>query len=146
MKLFSASWKSSSKASKQRKYRTNSPLHARRNFLAAPLAPDLKARYGRRNLTVREGDTVRIMKGELRGMTGKISSVDTKRETVHVDGAGRTRKDGTKSFFQLRPSGLMLIEISIEDKKRAFSVARKPGKGSQVASGGKKPVVKAGKG
>lgn len=133
MKLFSASWKSSGKASKQRKYRMNSPLHARRSLLAAPLAPDLKARYGRRNLTVREGDTVRIMKGEFRGMTGKISSVDVKKETVHVDSAGRVRKDGTKSFFPLRPSSLMLMEISVEDKKRAFSV----GKSAGAVKGGK---------
>lgn len=126
MKLFSASWKSSSRASKQRKYRANSPLHARRNLLAAPLAPDLKAKYGRRNLTVREGDTVRIMRGEFRGMTGKVSSVDAKGETVYVDGAGRIRKDGTKSFFPLRASSLMLTEISVEDKKRAASIVRKP--------------------
>ena len=137
MKLFSVAWKSSSRASKQRKYRMNSPLHAKRNLLAAPLAPDLKARYGRRNLTVREGDTVRIMKGEFRGMTGKISSVDVKKETVHVDGAGRTRKDGTKSFSPLRPSSLMLMEISVEDKKRAFSVARSKGSQATAVKGSK---------
>lgn len=125
MKLFSVAWKSSSKVSKQRKYRINSALHAKRNFLAAPLAPDLKARYGTRNLTVREGDTVRIMKGEFRGLTGKINSVNLRKSTVYVDGAERVRKDGTKSFFPLRPSGLMLTEVSIEDKKRAASLARK---------------------
>ncbi|MBI2143380.1 50S ribosomal protein L24 [Candidatus Woesearchaeota archaeon] len=129
MKLFSVAWKSSSRASKQRKYRANSPLHAKRNLLAAPLAPDLKARYGRRNLTVREGDTVKIMRGEFRGMTGKVGSVDVKNQTVHVDGAERIRKDGTKSFSPLRASRLMLTEISVEDKKRAASLARKGSKG-----------------
>ncbi|MBI2175874.1 50S ribosomal protein L24 [Candidatus Woesearchaeota archaeon] len=125
MKLFSAGWKSSSKVSKQRKYRLNSALHLKRNFLAAPLAPDLKARYDTRSLTVREGDTVKIMKGEFKGVTGKINSVNLRKSTVYVDGAGRVRKDGTKSFFPLRPSGLMLVEISVEDKKRAASLARK---------------------
>ena len=125
MKLFSVAWKSSSKVSKQRKYRMNSALHVKRNFLAAPLAPDLKARYGTRNLTVREGDAVKIMKGEFRGVTGKINSVNLRKSTVYVDGAERVRKDGTKSFFPLRPSNLMLIEISVEDKKRAASLTRK---------------------
>ncbi len=125
MKLFSVAWKSSSKVSKQRKYRINSALHQKRNFLAAPLAPDLKARYGTRNLTVREGDTVKIMKGEFRGLAGKINSVNLRKSTVYVDGAERVRKDGTKSFFPLRPSSLMLIEISVEDKKRAASLMRK---------------------
>ena len=125
MKLFSVAWKSSSKVSKQRKYRMNSALHVKRNFLAAPLAPDLKARHGTRNLTVREGDNVKIIKGEFRGMTGKINSVNLRKSTVYVDGAERVRKDGTKSFFPLRPSNLMLIEISVEDKKRAASLTRK---------------------
>ncbi len=125
MKLFSVAWKSSSKVSKQRKYRINSALHQKRNFLAAPLAPDLKTRYGTRNLTVREGDTVKIMKGEFRGLTGKINSVNLRKSTVYVDGAERVRKEGTKSFFPLRPSSLMLVEISVEDKKRAASLARK---------------------
>lgn len=125
MKLFSVAWKSSSRASKQRKYRLNSALHMKRNFLAAPLAPDLKARYSTRNLTVREGDTARIMKGEFKGVTGKINRVNLRKGTVYVDGAERVRKDGTKSFFPLRPSGIMLIEISVEDKKRAASLARK---------------------
>lgn len=124
MKLFSVAWKSSGRASKQRKYRMNSALHMKRNFLAAPLAPDLKARYSTKNLTVREGDTVKIMKGEFKGVTGKINGVNLKKSTVYVDGAGRTRKDGTKSFLPLRPSSLMLVEISVEDKKRAASLTR----------------------
>ncbi len=125
MKLFSVAWKSSGKAAKQRKYRMNSALHQKRNFLAAPLAPDLKARYSTRNLTVREGDTVRVMKGEFRGVTGKINRVDVRKSVVYVDGAGRVRKDGTKSFFPLHTSSLMLTDVSVEDKKRAGSLARK---------------------
>lgn len=124
MKLFSAAWKSSSRVSKQRKYRMNSALHMKRNFLAAPLAPDLKTRYSTRNLTVREGDTVKIMKGEFKGITGRINRVNLRKSTVYVDGAERVRKDGTKSFFPLRPSSLMLVEISVEDKKRAASLTR----------------------
>ena len=134
MKLFSVAWKSSSKAAKQRKYRLNSPLHGKRNFLAAPLAPDLKGRYSTRNLAVREGDAVKIMKGEFNGLTGKINSVDVRKGLVYVDGAERVRKDGTKSFFPLRPSNLMLIEISVEDKKRAASLTRSnAGKKSKTA-------------
>ena len=125
MKTFSLNWKSSSDTSKQRKYRLNSPLHIKRDFMAAHLAPELRGRYNRRSLPLREGDTVRIMKGEFAGLSGKVNRVELKKGMVYVDGAERIRKDGTKSFFPLRPSSLLLIDLSVEDKRRAASLARK---------------------
>ena len=125
MKTFSLNWKSSSDTSKQRKYRLNSPLHLKRDFMAAHLAPDLRGKYSTRSLSIREGDTVKVMKGEFAGLTGKINRVELKKGTVYIDGAERIRKDGTKSFFPLRPSSLLLVDLSIEDKRRAASLARK---------------------
>ena len=118
-------WKSSSRAAKQRKYRLNSPLHLKRNLLAAPLSPELRAKYSTRNITLREGDTVRVMKGEFRGLTGKVNNIDVKNGIALVDGAERVRKDGTKSFFPLRPSSLLVLDATIEDKHRARSLTRK---------------------
>lgn len=125
MKLFSLSWKSSRKQSKQRKYRLNAPLHLKRDFVAAPLTKDLGRRYSRRAIPVREGDTAKVVRGEFKGVTGKISSVNLRRGIVYVDGAGRTRKDGTKALFPLRPSNLLLTELSLEDKRRASVLMRK---------------------
>ena len=125
MKTFSLNWKSSSDTSKQRKYRLNSPLHLKRNFMAAHLAPDLRGKYSTRSLSLREGDTVKVMKGEFAGLTGKVNRVELKKGTVYIDGAERIRKDGTKSFSPMRPSSLLLVDLSIEDKRRAASLARK---------------------
>ncbi|MBI2550685.1 50S ribosomal protein L24 [Candidatus Woesearchaeota archaeon] len=125
MKLFSLVWKSSKRPSKQRKYRYNSPLHLKRGFLAAHLAPNLSAKYSTASINVREGDTVKVMRGEFSGLAGKINSVSTKKGLVYVDGAERIRKDGTKSYMPLRPSNLLVVEATIEDKRRIESLTRK---------------------
>lgn len=125
MKLFSLVWKSSKRPSKQRKHRHNSPLHLKRGFLAAHLAPNLRAKYSTASITVREGDTVKVMRGGFRGLTGRINRASLKKGLVYVDGAERIRKDGTKSFMPLRPSNLLVIEAAIDDKRRIASLTRK---------------------
>lgn len=125
MKAFSLSWKSSSKASKQRKFRLNAPLHLKRRFLSAALSPELKGRYGAKSMPVREGDTVRLIKGEFSGVSGKVNMVNLKQGTVYVDGAERVRKDGTKSFFPVTPSNLVISEALFEDKRRAAQALRR---------------------
>ncbi|MBI2580401.1 50S ribosomal protein L24 [Candidatus Woesearchaeota archaeon] len=125
MKLFSMSWKSSRKVSKQRKFRMNSPLHIKRALLAAPLAKDLAGKYGTKTVSLREGDSVRVARGEFKGLSGKVNAVSLKKGNVSVDGAERIRKDGTKSFSPLKPSNLLLTELNIEDKRRIASITRK---------------------
>ena len=57
-------WKSSKQPRKQRKYRHNAPLHIRNKMMAAPLSKELKTKYKKRNITVRVGDKVKILKGK----------------------------------------------------------------------------------
>ena len=141
MKLFSLAWKSSKRPSKQRKYRHNSPLHLKRGFLAAHLAPNLRTKYSTASINVREGDTVKVMRGEFSGLTGKINSVSTKKGLVYVDGAERIRKDGTKSFMPLRPSNLLVVEATIDDKRRIASLTRKSD-ANRARTAGKVPGIK----
>ncbi|HDI47223.1 MAG TPA: 50S ribosomal protein L24, partial [Candidatus Methanomethylia archaeon] len=55
---------------KQRKAVYQSSLHRRRKMLVAPLSPQLRGEYGVRNLPVRKGDTVLIMRGDHIGVEG----------------------------------------------------------------------------
>ena len=125
MKLFSISWKSSSDQSKQRKYRLNAPLHIKRGLVSAHLAPELRGRHNARSMPLREGDTVKVMKGEFAGLTGKVNRVDLRKSSVYIDGAERIRKDGTKSFFPLKSSSLLLVGLVVDDKRRVAALARK---------------------
>jgi large subunit ribosomal protein L24 len=116
-KLFSTHWKESRQIRKQRKYRFNAPLHIKHKFLSSNLSKELRKKYGTRNVEVRKGDGVRIMTGEFRKKTGKIGSVDIKKERVTIEGLQRKKKDGTKINVYFHPSNIQITEIK-EDKKR----------------------------
>ena len=122
---FSIHWKRSKQPRKQRKYRFNAPLHIKREFLAANLAKPLKEKYGTKNLTVRKGDKVKILRGQYKGKIGKIENVDLKKERIFVQGADRAKRDGSKAFYPIHPSNVQLQELNLDDKKRKASLTRK---------------------
>ncbi|MEA3430979.1 MAG: 50S ribosomal protein L24 [Nanoarchaeota archaeon] len=124
-KEFSSEWKSSKKPSKQRKYRAKAPLHLKTEFLSSHLSKDLKKKYGRRNVTIRKNDKVKILRGQFKGKVGKIERVDRKNEKIYIAGVEMTKKDGGKSFYPIHPSNLLITELHLEDRKRIKSLERK---------------------
>ena len=95
-KKFSTHWVSSSQTRKQRKYRANAPLHIRNKFVSANLSKELRKKLGTRNIAIRKGDTVKIMRGSFSTKTGKVNSVDLKRMRISIEGIQKKKKDGTK--------------------------------------------------
>jgi large subunit ribosomal protein L24 len=117
-KKFSKSWKSSKKPSKQRKYRANAPLNIKRRFLSSHLSKELREKYKTRNVPVKKNDKVKIMNGNFKGKTGKIFKVLTKKSKVFIEDIQNTKKDGTKTYYPINPSNVMIIELDLTDKKR----------------------------
>lgn len=112
------SWKRSRKPGKQRKYEYNSPLHIRQKLISAHLSPELRKKYGRRSCGLRKDDKVKITRGQFKGKTGKIMGVNLKKCKVFVEGIENIRKEGTKAFYPLEPSNIIITELYMEDKIR----------------------------
>lgn len=117
MKVFSRAWKSSTQRRKQRKYQKNAPLHIRQKFTAAHLSKELRKKYKRRALTLREGYRVKIMRGQFKKQSGKIVKVNLKDTTVHIEGIHHVKRDGTKAFFPVHPSNVQIIDLTTDDKR-----------------------------
>jgi len=118
MKKFSRFWKSSKKPRKQRKYRANAPLNIKRKFLSVHLSKELRNKYKTRNIIIRKNDKVKIMRGHFNGKTGKIIKVLTKKSKVFIENIQNIKKDGTKTFYPIEPSNLMILELDLTDKRR----------------------------
>lgn len=129
---FSTSWLSSKQPRKQRKYIYNSPLHLKHKFLSSLLSKDLRKKYGKRNLPLRKGDEVLIMRGSFRKKKAKVSSVNLKRTLVVLEGIQRAKKDGSKVNIPFHPSVLQIISMNLDDKKRLDSLNRKSEKKSEA--------------
>lgn len=109
----------------QRKRLFQAPLHLRYRQFAAPLSAELKRARGFNALPVRRGDTVRIMRGDRKGIEGKVSKVDRKAYRISVEGVSREKVDGTAIPVLIHPSKVMIINLNLDDKWRRDMVNRK---------------------
>ncbi len=117
-KKFSTKWKASKQPRKQRKYIANAPLHIKRKFLSVNLSKELRKKYGKRNIPVKKGDTIKIMRGKFKKKEGKVTEVKTKTQKIFVQGIQIKKQDGSKVNIPLRASNLQIISLNTEDRKR----------------------------
>ncbi|RLG86911.1 MAG: 50S ribosomal protein L24 [Thermoprotei archaeon] len=110
---------------KQRRFLYNMPLHLRHKLLTAPLSPELRKELGIRNLPVKKGDVVRIMRGDWKGHEGKIVEVDLRRVRIHIEGVTIKRADGTPVYYPIHPSKVMIIKLGEVDKVRKKIIERR---------------------
>jgi len=124
-KKFSTKWKASKQPRKQRKYRANAPIHIKRKFLAATLSKELREKYGKRNIEVRKGDEVKVMRGKFKGRQGKVTDVNVKDAKIGIEGVQRTKKDGTKVNVWFHASKVKIINLDTNDIKRLKNAPKK---------------------
>ncbi|MDO5844428.1 MAG: 50S ribosomal protein L24 [Methanocorpusculum sp.] len=103
---------------KQRKYRYNAPLHVKGAFLNAPLASDLREKYGKRSFRVVTGDTVKVLRGEFAGTEGVVDKVDVKNTKVLVHGVIVKKTNGEDVPRPLDPSKVLITKLNTKDSKR----------------------------
>ena len=123
-KKFSAHWRASSRAGKQKKFRHNAPLHIKRKIMSSNLSEELRKKFKKRSFPVRKGDTVKIMRGEFKNQKGKISEINRYKLKVYVEGIQKQKKDGTKYSIPLDTSNIQITEFA-EDKKRQILEEKK---------------------
>ncbi len=124
MKEWSKSWKSSKNPRKQRKYLYNLPLHIRKILLSATLSKDLRKKYGKRSLSVRKDDKVKVLRGQFKKKTGKVSKVNMKKIRLYIEGVENVKKDGSKAPYPVHPSNVMITELNLDDKERKIILER----------------------
>lgn len=123
---FSTAWLSSRQPRKQRKFRANAPYHIKHKFLNAHLSKALREKYSKRNLPLRKGDEVLVMRGAFKKKKAKVNSVNLKKSLITLENIQRTKKDGTKVSVYFQPSKLQIQSLNLDDKKRAELLSRAP--------------------
>jgi large subunit ribosomal protein L24 len=115
---FNKSWNSSKQPRKQRKFLANAPNHIRRKLMGASLDKSLRTKYGMRNIEVRKGDEVKVMRGKFKKKQGKVGKVDVKNCRIQVNGLQREKKGGEKVETWFHPSNVKIIVLNDDDRRR----------------------------
>jgi len=108
-------------------------FHTRSKQLGSPLSEELRKRYGKRSIRVIEGDTIKIVRGEFKGVDGKIAKVSTQKNSVSIEGVKKEKTKGDKFDIYIHTSNLVVTGLNTDDKWR---ISKLEGKKS-----GEKPVV-----
>jgi len=95
------------------------PKHRRDRLVGAVLEDSLRTQYGRKNIRVIKGDSVRVMRGEYKGVEGKVDRVNTVRASLHVEGIQREKVRGGQVKVPIHASNVMVIGLNLDDRYRS---------------------------
>jgi len=85
---------------------------------ASTLSEELREKYKRKSLRPREGDSVKIVRGEFKSIEGKVTKVLGKEGKLNVEGVSREKMKGGTAPVPIHASKVMLTSLNLDDKVR----------------------------
>ena len=93
--------------------------HQRDKMVGATLADNLRQQYRKRSVRVIKGDSVRVMRGEYRGVEGKVEKVNTENGTLQIEGVQHEKVRGGQVKVPIHASNVMVSSLKTDDKYRS---------------------------
>jgi large subunit ribosomal protein L24 len=115
------------KPTKMRNKRIYRALHQVVNKqISAPLSKDLRKKYSRRSARIMVDDTVNVIRGEYKGIKGKISKVSTTNSSIAIEGNKKEKLKGDKIDVYIHSSNVIITSLNTDDKWRVKILEKKP--------------------
>ena len=110
----------SSQPGKQRKRHYEKQLHELKRDFSIHLSKELRKETKKRNIEVRLGDTVKVMRGNEGYVSkhGKIVEIRRKKRQVLIEGIARKKSTGQEVLVPFRPSNLLIVALDDKDARR----------------------------
>jgi large subunit ribosomal protein L24 len=94
-------------------------------LVCSNLSNDLKKQYNKRSTTVIKGDTVKIMRGEYKGVEGKVEKINTGKGKLSIEGVQREKIKGGQVKVQIHASNVILSSLKLDDNYRKNKIENK---------------------
>ncbi len=102
----------------------NAPIHQRRKKVSAHLSKELRAKLKTRSLELKKGDTVKIIRGSRKGVSGKVTNVDTISSKIFVEKVVIKKQGGKELPIPIEPSNTIITD-AVERSKKSKKPAAK---------------------
>jgi len=109
--------------------------------LGSALSKNLHKKYGKRSVRVIEGDSVTIVRGEFKGVDGKISRISIQKNSVAIEGIKKEKSKGEKFDVYIHTSNLLVTSLNTGEKWRMAKLEGKDPK-KQPKETSKEKLVK----
>ncbi|NOJ32405.1 MAG: 50S ribosomal protein L24 [Candidatus Nitrosocosmicus sp.] len=110
--------------------------------ISANLSDSLSKDYGRKSVRVIKGDSVKILRGEYKGVEGKVEKLNTVKSRLSIEGVQREKIKGGQVKVQIHSSNVQVTSLHLDDDKRKKKLQ---GKEEQINKSSRKPTVRASK-
>jgi len=115
------------KPTKMRNKRIYRALHQVVNKqISAPLSKDLRKKYSRRSVRIMVDDTAKVIRGEYKGITGKVSKISTNNSSIAIEGNKKEKLKGDKIDVYIHSSNVVVTSLNTDDKWRIKILEKKP--------------------
>ena len=94
--------------------------------IGAPLSKDLRKKYSRRSARIMIGDTAKVIRGEYKEITGKISKISTNNSSIAIEGNKKEKLKGDKIDVYIHSSNVIITSLNTDDKWRLKILEKKP--------------------
>jgi large subunit ribosomal protein L24 len=108
------------------------------NNICSNLSSNLKKEYNRKSLRIVKGDSVKIMRGEYKGVEGKVEKLNTVKGRLSIEGVQREKIKGGQVKVQIHASNVRIMSLQLDDKYRK----NKLGNQEQINKSSRKQTVK----
>jgi large subunit ribosomal protein L24 len=89
------------------------------------LSDDLKKQYNKRSTSVVKGDTVKILRGEYKGVEGKVEKINTEKGKLSIEGVQREKIKGGNVKVLIHASNVIISSLNMDDKYRKNKMENK---------------------
>ena len=94
--------------------------------ICAPLSKDLRKKYSRRSARIMVDDTVNVIRGEYKGIKGKVSKISTTNSSIAIEGNKKEKLKGDKIDVYIHSSNVIITSLNTDDKWRLKILEKKP--------------------
>jgi len=115
------------------------PYAVKSKQVSSPLSKDLQKKYGKRRMRVAVDDSVKVVRGEYKGIDGKITKVSILSNSVAIEGIKREKLKGEKIDVLIQSSNVLITNLNTEDHWRKSKLEGKKPKTTPKEAKPEKP-------
>jgi len=86
--------------------------------ICAALSKDLRKKYPRRSARIMVDDTVKVIRGEYKGLTGKVAKISTESNSIAIEGNKKEKLKGEKVDVYIHSTNTIITSLNTDDKWR----------------------------
>jgi len=93
--------------------------------VSSHLSKELKKKFSKNSIRIVEGDSVKIVRGEFKGVDGKVSKISIQKNSLSIEGVKKEKTKGEKFDVYIHSSNVIVTGLNSDDKWRSAKLEGK---------------------